>query len=151
MRTKTNFKLSGVAGILVVSGFLLAGCQKAALAPAPEAGVVTPVIDASQSMPATDEAIVGQGGVEQKIAVTEITIANMQFAPTSITVKAGSTVSVTNTDTSGHSVSSDDGTSFDTGIISQNETATFVAPSESGTYTYHCTPHPMMKGTLIVE
>ncbi|MBI2310019.1 hypothetical protein HYU89_03915 [Candidatus Collierbacteria bacterium] len=26
-----------------------------------------------------------------------------------------------------------------------------AAPTKSGSYGFHCTPHPYMKGTLVVE
>lgn len=78
-----------------------------------------------------------------------IEIANFAFAPVILTVKVGTTVTWLNKDLTGHSATADDG-SFDTGILSQNESAevTFDTP---GTYAYHCTPHPNMQATIIVE
>jgi len=66
------------------------------------------------------------------------------------TVAAGTTVTFTNKDLTSHSATADDGTSFDTGLIGQNESAT-VTFDTPGTYTYHCTPHPTMKATIVVE
>jgi plastocyanin len=80
-----------------------------------------------------------------------VEIANFAFSPATITVKAGETITITNKDTAGHTFTSDDGSSFDTGIITKDQTVTVTAPSEPGTYPFHCTPHPNMKGTLIVQ
>jgi plastocyanin len=80
----------------------------------------------------------------------EVVIQDFVYAPASLTVKAGETVKFTNKDVVSHTATADDGASFDTGLIGQNESAvvTFDTP---GTYTYHCTPHPQMKGTIVVE
>jgi plastocyanin len=55
----------------------------------------------------------------------------------------------TNHDPLAHSVVADDG-SFDSGLIQSGGTwrHTFTTP---GTYTWHCTPHPFMKGTVVVK
>lgn len=79
-----------------------------------------------------------------------IEIKNFAYAPGTLTVKAGEKVNVVNMDAAGHTVTADDG-SFDTGILSQGEDGTFTAPTTPGTYTFHCTPHPSITGTLIVN
>lgn len=78
-----------------------------------------------------------------------VTISNFSFAPTTLTVKVGDTVTWTNTDSVGHSAIADGGT-FDTGIIAQGQTGktTFT---KAGTFTYHCSVHPSMKATIVVE
>ncbi len=78
-----------------------------------------------------------------------VEIQDYAFNPPNLTVKAGTTVTFVNKDAVGHSATADDG-SFDTGVMIQNEsgTVTFDTP---GTFGYHCTPHPNMKGTVIVE
>jgi plastocyanin len=80
-----------------------------------------------------------------------IEIQDFKHSPSVLTVKTGETIKVTNRDVAGHSVTSDDETSFDTGIVGQNQTVEFTAPTEPGSYPYHCTPHPNMTGTLVVE
>ena len=47
-------------------------------------------------------------------------------------------------------VTSDDGTTFDSGLISNSQTFTLTGLS-IGTYGYHSTPHPSMTGTIIVQ
>ena len=76
-----------------------------------------------------------------------IVIANFSFSE--ISVKAGSTVTVSNNDTTTHTVSADDGKSFDV-RVDQGKSATFTAPSAAGTYKFHCKIHSTMHGTLTV-
>ena len=50
---------------------------------------------------------------------------------------------------SSHSATADDG-SFDTGVFPEGESRS-VTFEDVGTFTYICTPHPDMEGTVIVE
>lgn len=74
---------------------------------------------------------------------------NLAFVPGTIEIQAGTTVEWTNNDPLSHSVTADDG-SFSSGLIGSGNKwrHTFTTP---GTYTYHCTPHPFMKGTVVVR
>jgi len=78
----------------------------------------------------------------------QVTIADLKFGPDTLTVSAGATVTWTNSDTTQHTVTADDG-SFDSGTLAQGQTFshTFDTP---GTYTYHCTIHPTMTATITV-
>lgn len=78
-----------------------------------------------------------------------VSIVNMAFSPVTLTVTAGSTITWTNNDNMTHTVTADDN-SFDSGNIAMGSkySKTF---STAGTYTYHCTIHPNMKGTIIVK
>jgi plastocyanin len=61
----------------------------------------------------------------------------------------GTTVVWTNTGAVAHTVTADDGASFDSGSLDPK--ATFaLTPAAAGTFAYHCTFHPWMKGTLSV-
>jgi plastocyanin len=80
---------------------------------------------------------------------SDITISNFTFSPASLTVAPGAKVTVTNNDTVRHDVDSDDTTSFTTTPIGKG-TFTFTAPMTPGSYSYHCSVHPNMRGTLIV-
>ena len=86
---------------------------------------------------------------ESSTGQAKVAISNYAYAPQTIKVKAGETVTWTNNDSVEHSATADGG-SFDTELIAAEGSAaiTFDAP---GTFTYHCTPHPYMKGTVIVE
>lgn len=78
-----------------------------------------------------------------------VTIQNFAFSPATITIKAGQSVTWTNEDNIGHSATSDNG-SFDTGVLSQGQSKS-ITFAKAGTYTYHCSVHPDMKATVIVQ
>ncbi len=78
-----------------------------------------------------------------------ITITGMSFGEP-ITVAPGAEVTVKNDDSAEHSVTSDKPDAFDE-HIDAGESDTFTAPTEPGEYTFYCTYHPSMKGTLIVQ
>ena len=84
-------------------------------------------------------------------ATSEVSIEDMAFTQASITVKKGTTVTWTNKDSVQHSVAPDSETSeFKEGDLlskGQSYKVTFNTP---GTYSYHCTPHPSMKGSVTV-
>lgn len=75
------------------------------------------------------------------------------FSPATLTIKAGTTVVWKNTTSVGHTVTSDDGKSFDSGSsnpIAQGATYSFTF-NNPGTYAYHCAIHPFMKATIVVQ
>jgi len=74
-------------------------------------------------------------------------ISGFQFG--AATVGAGGQVTVSNRDGAPHTATADDG-SFDSGQIDGSGTGAFVAPSQPGTYSFHCEIHPDMSGTLTV-
>jgi plastocyanin len=82
-------------------------------------------------------------------ATENVTIADFEFTPAEITIQQGDTVTWTNEGPTAHSATASDG-SFDTGIFSAggSRSETF---DEAGTFSYICTPHPNMTGTIVVE
>ena len=78
----------------------------------------------------------------------DVTIVDFAFEPATLDVSAGATVSWTNTGQVVHTVTADN-SAFNSGEMSPGATVTgaFDTP---GTYTYHCSIHPDMAGTLIV-
>ncbi len=81
----------------------------------------------------------------------EILVSGFKYAPTALTVSPGAKLTVINKDSAGHSVTSDDTKSFDSSVIGKHQSGTFTAPTTKGTYGYHCSKHPSMRGTLMVE
>jgi plastocyanin len=61
----------------------------------------------------------------------------------------GQVVTVTNVDSAPHTLTSNDGL-FDTGNIDPGGSATFVVPSEPGSFAFFCAVHPSMTGTFTV-
>lgn len=66
-----------------------------------------------------------------------------------LTVAPGTAIEVTNQDGPPHTVTADDGT-FDTGNLGSGERGTITAPSAPGTYSFFCTIHPSMQGSITV-
>ena len=81
-------------------------------------------------------------------AAAIVSIKNMAYTPGSLSVKAGATVTWTNSDTTIHTVTADDG-SFNSGNIAVGATYSKVF-SSAGAFSYHCALHPEMTGTLTV-
>ena len=71
------------------------------------------------------------------------------FDTPDLSASAGQTIMWTNTGAQAHSITADDN-SFDSGSIDPGGTFSF-SPTAPGTYTYHCAPHPWMKGSITVS
>ncbi len=93
------------------------------------------------------------------IPMGAVTPGNPAYEPASLTVKKGDAIEVVNEDSAPHTVTSGTGLEdpnagqmFDTSIITPAASAQLAtADLEAGEYDYHCTVHPFMTGTLIVE
>ena len=79
-----------------------------------------------------------------------INISNFKFAPASLTVPAGSKVTVKNSDSTAHTATADSGNTFDTSDIDPGSSATITLKS-AGRVPYHCNIHPFMHGTIVVK
>lgn len=84
-------------------------------------------------------------------AASTLTIQNFAFHPANLTVAPGTVVTVTNADSTAHTVTASGTKPFDTGTIAPGRTVTFTAPKAAGSYPYTCTIHPFMKGLLTVR
>ncbi len=91
----------------------------------------------------------GACGSSSKTAAktADITIKDFSFTVTS--VAAGATVTVHNGGQATHTVTANDGKSFDK-TLDPGKDVTFTAPAKAGTYPFHCNIHTQMKGKLIV-
>ena len=90
-----------------------------------------------------------------------VAIKNFAFSPQTLTVKAGTNVTWTNSDSAPHTVTSTDGPStsasptglFDSGQLASGATFSFTF-TRAGTYYYECTIHASMASmhaTVIVK
>ena len=118
--------------LLMIVGALLTGCGSSSKSSAP-------ATTSGGSAGSTG------GGTSGDVIV----IKNFAYAPVSITVKPGATVTVKNEDVAAHTVT--DGSKFDTGDIAPGASKTFTAPTTAGSYPYICTIHQFMHGTLVVS
>jgi amicyanin len=98
-----------------------------------------------------DQADSTQSETESAIETNVVKISNFEFTPTKIKIKKGTTVTWTNDDSIRHDVKPDSETEEfkPSELLGKGEkySVTFNAP---GTYRYHCSPHPYMKGTVEV-
>ena len=95
------------------------------------------------------------GGAQQAPAstpvtnVTEVTIANFAYAPSTIQVKVGTTVTWTNQDSAPHTLTFKNGMK-DSGWLRQGQSFSY-AFTTPGPFDYYCTVHPNMVARVIVS
>lgn len=82
-------------------------------------------------------------------AGAEVKIDNFNFAPPTLTIPVGTQVTWTNRDDIPHTVVSDD-QSMKSKALDTDEKFTFTF-TKPGTYSYFCSLHPKMKGTILVQ
>jgi plastocyanin len=87
--------------------------------------------------------------VAQTADPTHIVLKNFMFQPTSLTVKAGSTVTWTNMDEEVHTVVSSSGL-FRSSALDTKDSFSFKF-DQAGTYRFVCSIHPQMVGTVVVK
>jgi plastocyanin len=81
------------------------------------------------------------------VAAASMTVKGFKFADT-VSAAPGATVTVTNGDSSDHTVTAKDG-SFGIPLPADGQNS-FVAPTAPGTYSFYCQIHPGMTGKLVV-
>lgn len=127
MRTRTQH--GGLLLVALAAVLALAGCSGSTSEPK------------TSATPATSP---GAGG-------TTVTIKDFAFAPRTLTVPVGATVTWTNGDSAAHTVTSADGMTtdaattdlFDSGLMGDGDTFTHTFDT-AGTFYYLCTPHRSM-------
>lgn len=117
-------------------------------------GTAAPAATAPQpaaSEPAASAPAAGGGGctASSEAGAVSVGIENFAYAPADVTAAVGETITWTNSDSAPHTATLDDG-ACDTGNIAQNASAGLVFDA-AGTYPYHCTVHPNMKGTITIQ
>jgi plastocyanin len=86
---------------------------------------------------------------QQNVPPNTVVIQNFAFSPNNLTVKAGTTVTWINNDSTAHTVVSDTG-AFQSQNLNNGDKFTFNF-TKAGTYSYHCSIHPSMTGTIVVQ
>lgn len=79
----------------------------------------------------------------------QVVMKGFAFGPATVTIKAGESVTWTNQDPTNHTVTADNG-EFKSSDIANGATFTFKF-DKAGTYPYHCSIHPTMKATVVVQ
>lgn len=107
---------------------------------APAATATTAAPTATSNPPAATVKIVGAS------------LSSFGFSPGSVTVKVGDTVEWINNTSVAHTSTSDSGSavSWDSSAIQSGGGTFSFTFTKAGTYTYHCSFHPSMQGTIVV-
>jgi plastocyanin len=77
-----------------------------------------------------------------------VTIRDFEFTPASVTIRQGATVVWVNEGAIAHTATA--AGVFDTGLIQPRASASFTFRA-AGDHAYLCTPHPFMKGRIVVQ
>ena len=85
----------------------------------------------------------------QRGDVSSPTIEGFRFCPSTIRVTAGTVVRWTNRDSAPHTVTARAGGQFDSGSFAQGRSWSHRF-ERAGTFSYYCTLHPWMEGTVEV-
>ncbi|HEX7980341.1 MAG TPA: plastocyanin/azurin family copper-binding protein [Gemmatimonadaceae bacterium] len=103
--------------------------------------------------PGTTGGTTGGTGGTGAVAATAVDLKNNAFTPKAIKVSSGATVTWTNTDVGTvHNVTFDAGANVaGAGVDFSSGNMALAMPTVAGTYTYHCTHHSGMNGTVQVQ
>ena len=76
-------------------------------------------------------------------------IKNLNYLQSRLQITVGTTVEWKNNDPLAHTVTAVD-KSFNSGLINPGKTYSHTF-TKAGTYNFFCTPHPFMKGVIVVK
>jgi plastocyanin len=86
-------------------------------------------------------------GTSQTVMIITNSDGSFIFSPATLTIKAGTTVTWKNMSSAPHTITSDDGKTFDSGTIPTGGTFRFTFKT-TGAFPYHCNYHPYMRATI---
>jgi len=79
-----------------------------------------------------------------------VNIQSFAFSPATLNIKKGTKVTWTNSDNVPHTVTSDSGNLLNSGTIAPGASFSFTFIN-NGSTGYHCSVHPKMKGSVVVN
>jgi len=140
MANKNLFIIIAVIALLAVGGAVYYFMQQPASSNNPPAGSSDNNINSPETTPPASEGS----------QTYNIEISGFSFKPSELTIKTGDIVTWTNQDPFSHTITSDSGSELNSEKFGKGETYSHTF-NTAGTYEYHCAPHPVMKGKIIVE
>lgn len=145
----TTLVSRGALLVSLVALAALAGCGGTTTA-TDTGGFVSPTATASSAPAVTATSTIPANATTIKISGAP---GAYMFAPSTVTVTVGSTVVWMNDSGVAHTSTSDsaDAVSWDSSVISAGGGSFSFVFSKAGTYTYHCSYHPYMHGTIVVK
>jgi plastocyanin len=130
---------------LIVLIAFLTGCGGGDSTPSPSSPSPTP----SPAPPSPAPAPSGSAATAVSIPTNARALGPGAFVPNPATVAQGTVVTWSNTDSANHDIVSDTG-AFDSGRLGTGDSFRFTFATR-GTYPYHCSIHPGMTGTIVVQ
>ena len=161
----TNLFLAAIIGAVLVAGVAFSPLLTGQLRVAQAQGNATMSGNMTGNMTGGNATMSGNmtggnatsGGASVTISPGSSSPSNgKNFVPDTLPVKAGTTVTWTNGDTTLHTVTSgtpeggNSGTEFDSSYIAAGKSFQH-AFNTAGTFDYYCTLHPFMKGKIVVS
>ena len=131
-----------IPALAVAALIALAGCSSGSTSsPNVPASAVAPSAAASSAASAAASA--------PAAGAAAVAIKDFAFNPQTTQAKVGETITWTNQDSTAHTVTLDD-KSVDSGNVAPSATYSH-AFTQAGTFTYHCSIHTQMTGTITVS
>src|SRR5260370_22980787 len=133
-----------VVGLLV----LLAACEGGGSTPSSTGTTPTPTtIAQTPTQTVAQPTPTPASGSTQVVLIINNSNGSFGFSPATLTIRVSTTVIWKNMSSVPHTITSDDGTTFDSGTVPVGGTFrhTFTMP---GAFPYHCNYHPYMRATL---
>jgi glucose/arabinose dehydrogenase/plastocyanin len=96
-----------------------------------------------------NQSTINNNNTNQNSSTGTVNISNSTFSPGVITIKKGDTVTWKNNESLIHRIVADDG-SFDLGDMANGATVKRTFDT-AGSFTYYCSLHPDMTGTVVVQ
>ncbi len=133
-------RLTGLGALLLaVAAFAAAGCGG-------DSGSDTTATGAATSKSAEEASAAPAGAADRS---EKVDIADFKYAPPTVTVQAGGTITWTNSDSAPHTATADNQKDFNTDTLNQGDSKE-ITFDKTGTYKYFCLFHPFMHGTVEV-
>jgi plastocyanin len=124
---------------LLAVGALLAGC-----------GSSSSSTSNASPTPSASPGAAPPGAAAPTTQAAKVRIVSYKFAPPTVLLKRGGTITFTNRDPTAHTATADAGPTFDTGSLQQGQSKT-IRFSTAGTFAYHCQFHAFMTGSVVVS
>jgi plastocyanin len=128
------------------AALLLGACSSGGGATTAPSAAASAAPSVAASAPAAGGAPCAKSAAAGEVSVS---IKGLAFNPADITAKVGQTITFTNGDSIPHTATLDDGSCTTPQIAGgASDGLTFTA---AGTYPFHCSVHPTMKGTITIS
>jgi amicyanin len=135
------------AAVLIVGGGIAYGVSRNSSNSSTSTGSMDSMD--SSSMSSMDHSDTSSAASDAQ-STNKVMIQNFSFKPKDIKVKVGTTVTWTNNDGVQHNVVSDNGGDGPNGPLLAKGASYSYTFKKTGTFDYHCNPHPDMKASVIV-